>query len=54
MVAQARHNRYRFDCLDQLSQDNLLDGLLRLKASLRAQLAGEGSEEPTRQSAAQG
>jgi DNA-binding MarR family transcriptional regulator len=39
VAAHRAHIRERFDCLDHIGQDNLLEGLLRLKAGLQARLA---------------
>jgi DNA-binding MarR family transcriptional regulator len=44
VAAHLLHNRERFNCLDEISQDNLLAGLLRLKAGLQAQLATHSAQ----------
>jgi DNA-binding MarR family transcriptional regulator len=47
IAAHLAHNQERFDCLDGIGQDNLLEGLLRLKAGLQAQLnIGASPEAP--------
>lgn len=38
MAAHATYNRQRFDCIEEVEQDNLLDGLLKLKEGLRGLL----------------
>ncbi|MEW5985394.1 MAG: MarR family transcriptional regulator [Chloroflexota bacterium] len=40
LAAHAAYNRKRFDCIEQVEQDNLLDGLLKLKEGLRGLLQG--------------
>jgi DNA-binding MarR family transcriptional regulator len=38
LAAHASYNQLRFDCIDSISQGNLLEGLNRLKEGLRGQL----------------